>query len=239
MLEIQTILDVDKINSFYGEAHILHQVQLRVKQGEAVAILGRNGAGKTTLLRSILGLTPARTGKISFQGIDITHLPTNEIANLGIGWVPDDRRIFPTLTVRQNLEIAWKKDPDGKVRWDLDRVYRHFPALKDLANQKGETLSGGELQMLSIARTLMGNPKLILLDEPSEGLAPLIIRQVMNIIEELASTNITTVLVEQNSILALRICSRVYVLDDGKTVHEGTAEQLTANEELKKQLLGI
>lgn len=239
MLEMQTILDVAKINSFYGEAHILHQVQLQVKQGEAVAILGRNGAGKTTLLRSILGLTPARTGKISFQGIDITHLPTNEIANLGIGWVPDDRRIFPTLTVRQNLEIAWKKDPDGKVRWDLDRVYRHFPALKDLANQKGETLSGGEQQMLSIARTLMGNPKLILLDEPSEGLAPLIVREVMNIIEELASTNITTVLVEQNSVLALRICSRVYVLDDGKTAHEGTSKELTANEELKKQLLGI
>jgi len=239
MLEMQTILDVVKINSFYGEAHILHQVQLQVKQGEAVAILGRNGAGKTTLLRSILGLTPARTGKISFQGIDITHLPTNEIANLGIGWVPDDRRIFPTLTVRQNLEIARKKDPDGKVRWDLDRVYRHFPALKDLANQKGETLSGGEQQMLSIARTLMGNPKLILLDEPSEGLAPLIVREVMNIIEELASTNITTVLVEQNSVLALRVCSRVYVLDDGKTVHEGTAEELAASEELKRQLLGI
>jgi branched-chain amino acid transport system ATP-binding protein len=239
MLETQTILDVDKINSFYGEAHILHQVQLRVKQGEAVAILGRNGAGKTTLLRSILGLTPARTGKISFQGIDITHLPTNEIANLGIGWVPDDRRIFPTLTVRQNLEIAWKKDPDGKVRWDLDRVYSHFPALKDLANQKGETLSGGELQMLSIARTLMGNPKLILLDEPSEGLAPLIVREMLDIIKELTATNLTTVLVEQNSMLAMMVCSKVYALDNGQNVYEGTAEELLANAQLKQQLLGI
>lgn len=239
MLETQTILDVDKINSFYGEAHILHQVQLRVKQGEAVAILGRNGAGKTTLLRSILGLTPARTGKISFQGIDITHLPTNEIANLGIGWVPDDRRIFPTLTVRQNLEIAWKKDPDGKVRWDLDQVYSHFPALKDLANQKGETLSGGELQMLSIARTLMGNPKLILLDEPSEGLAPLIVREVLDIIKELTATNLTTVLVEQNSMLAMMVCSKVYALDNGQNVYEGTAEELLADAQLKQQLLGI
>jgi branched-chain amino acid transport system ATP-binding protein len=239
MLEMQTILDVVKINSFYGEAHILHQVQLRVKQGEAVAILGRNGAGKTTLLRSILGLTPARTGKISFQGIDITHLPTNEIANLGIGWVPDDRRIFPTLTVRQNLEIARKKDPDGKVRWDLDRVYRHFPALKDLANQKGETLSGGEQQMLSIARTLMGNPKLILLDEPSEGLAPLMVREMMDIIKELTATNLTTVLVEQNSMLAMMVCSKVYALDNGQNVYEGTAKELLADAQLKKQLLGI
>ena len=239
MLEMQTILDVVKINSFYGEAHILHQVQLQVKQGEAVAILGRNGAGKTTLLRSILGLTPARTGKISFQGIDITHLPTNEIANLGIGWVPDDRRIFPTLTVRQNLEIARKKDPDGKVRWDLDRVYRHFPALKDLANQKGETLSGGEQQMLSIARTLMGNPKLILLDEPSEGLAPLMVREMMDIIKELTATNLTTVLVEQNSMLAMMVCSKVYALDNGQNVYEGTAEELLADAQLKRQLLGI
>jgi branched-chain amino acid transport system ATP-binding protein len=239
MLEMQTILDVVKINSFYGEAHILHQVQLQVKQGEAVAILGRNGAGKTTLLRSILGLTPARTGKISFQGTDITHQPTNEIANLGIGWVPDDRRIFPTLTVRQNLEIARKKDPDGKVRWDLDRVYSHFPALKDLANQKGETLSGGEQQMLSIARTLMGNPKLILLDEPSEGLAPLMVREMMDIIKELTATNLTTVLVEQNSMLAMMVCSKVYVLDNGQNVYEGMAEELLADAQLKQQLLGI
>lgn len=239
MHEMQTILDVVKINSFYGEAHILHQVQLRVKQGEAVAILGRNGAGKTTLLRSILGLTPARTGKISFQGIDITHLPTNEIANLGIGWVPDDRRIFPTLTVRQNLEIARKKDPDGKVHWDLDRVYRHFPALKDLAKQKGETLSGGEQQMLSIARTLMGNPRLILLDEPSEGLAPLMVREMIEIIKELTATNLTTVLVEQNSMLAMMVCSKVYALDNGQNVYEGTAKELLADTQLKKQLLGI
>lgn len=143
------------------------------------------------------------------------------------------------MTVQQNLEIARKKGGGKNQEWDLDRVFHHFPKLKELLKQKGETLSGGELQILSIARTLMGNPDLILLDEPSEGLAPLIVREVINIIEELASTNITTILVEQNAILALRICSRVYVLDDGKTAHEGTAEELTANEELKKQLLGI
>jgi len=239
MPEMQTILDVDKINSFYGEAHVLHQIQLEVKKGEAVAILGRNGAGKTTLLRSILGLTPAKTGTIRFEGQDITHLPTNEIANLGLGWVPDNRRIFPTLTVKKNLEIAGKKSTDGKISWDLERVYRHFPALQELMNQKGENLSGGEQQMLSIARTLMGNPSLILLDEPSEGLAPLIVREVMNIIKELTATNLTTVLVEQNSMLALKVCQRVYVLDDGKNVHEGTAEELLSNIQLKQQLLGI
>ena len=239
MVENQTILEVDKIDSFYGEAHVLHQIELEVKEGEAVAVLGRNGAGKTTLLRSILGLTPAKSGTIVFQGKDITHLPTNEIANLGLGWVPDNRRIFPTLTVRQNLDIASKKGIDGKIQWDTERVYRHFPSLKDLANQKGETLSGGEQQMLSIARTLMGNPILILLDEPSEGLAPIIVREVMNIVLELTATNLTTILVEQNSMLALRVCKRVFVLDDGKIVHKGTAEELTANEELKKQLLGI
>ena len=233
------ILDVDRINSFYGEAHVLHDVHLKVLEGESVALLGRNGAGKTTTLRSILGLTPARTGKITFKGQDITNLPTNVIAELGVGWVPDNRRIFPTLSVQQNLEIARKKGGGKNQKWDLDRVFRHFPKLKELLKHKGETLSGGELQILSIARSLMGNPDLILLDEPSEGLAPLIVRELMKIIEELASTNITTILVEQNSILALRICSRVYVLDDGKIVHEGTAEELTANEELKKQLLGI
>lgn len=239
MLDMQTILDVDKINTFYGEAHVLHEIQLEIKKGEAVAILGRNGAGKTTLLRSILGLTPAKSGTIRFEGREITHRPTNEIANLGLGWVPDNRRIFPTLTVRKNLEIASKKGTDGQIHWDLERVYRHFPALKSLANQKGETLSGGEQQMLSIARTLMGNPSLILLDEPSEGLAPLIVREVMDIIQELTATNLTTVLVEQNSMLALRVCTRVYVLDDGQNVYEGTAEDLLADDRLRQQLLGI
>jgi branched-chain amino acid transport system ATP-binding protein len=239
MLEMQTILDVDKINSFYGEAHVLHQIELEVNKGEAVAILGRNGAGKTTLLRSILGLTPAKSGTIRFEGQDITHRPTNEIANLGLGWVPDNRRIFPTLTVRKNLEIASKKGTDGQIHWDLERVYHHFPALKSLASQKGETLSGGEQQMLSIARTLMGNPSLILLDEPSEGLAPLIVREVMEIIKELTATNLTTVLVEQNSMLALRVCTRVYVLDDGQNVYKGTAEELLADDRLRQQLLGI
>jgi len=239
MSEPKPILDVDRINSFYDEAHVLHDVYLQVMQGESIALLGRNGSGKTTTLRSILGLTPAKTGKITFKGRDITRMPTNEIANLGIGWVPDNRRIFPTLTVRKNLEIAKKKRDGSDSEWNLDRIYSHFPMLIDIAKQKGENLSGGEQQILSIARTLMGNPDLILLDEPSEGLAPIIVREVMKIIQELTSTNITTVLVEQNSSLALRVCSRAYVLDDGKTAYEGTSQDFKDDEGLNKQLLGV
>jgi len=236
----EPILDVDNINSYYDEAHVLHDVHLKVREaGEAVALLGRNGAGKTTTLRSILGLTPARSGSVSFKGLDITKLPTNVIANMGIGWVPDNRRIFPTLTVQQNLEIARKKGSEEGHQWSLERIFQHFPKLKDLARQKGDNLSGGEQQMLSIARTMMGNPDLILLDEPSEGLAPLIVREVMSIIQELTEMTITTVLVEQNSALALRVCTKVYVLDDGRTVYEGTAEELLSNVELKQKLLGI
>ncbi len=239
MSEMTTILNVDGIDSFYGEAHVLHRIELEVDTGQAVAVLGRNGAGKTTLMRSILGLTPAKNGTITFQGRDITSMPTNEIANLGLGWVPDNRRIFPTLSVRQNLEIARKKSNAGKIHWDFDRVYHHFPALERLAARKGEMLSGGEQQMLSIARTLMGNPSLILLDEPSEGLAPLMVREVMNIIQELTATQLTTVLVEQNSMLALRVCKKAYVLDDGQNVFKGTADDLLADPRLKQQLLGI
>jgi branched-chain amino acid transport system ATP-binding protein len=239
MSEAQPILDVDRINTFYGEAHVLHDVYLQVMGGESVALLGRNGAGKTTTLRSILGLTPAKTGTITFKGTDVTRLATNDIANLGIGWVPDNRRIFPTLSVQKNLEIAKKQGHREDEGWNLDRVYSHFPMLKNLIRQKGENLSGGEQQMLSIARTLMGNPELILLDEPSEGLAPIIVKEVMNIVQELARTNMTTLLVEQNAVLALRVCSRVYVLDDGKTVYQGSTEELEGNDQLKQELLGI
>ena len=164
------ILKIEAINTFYGEAHVLHDVSLEVHRGETVGLLGRNGAGKTTTLRSIMGLTPAKAGDVVFKGQNITHRFTNEIANMGLGWVPDNRRIFPTLSVQQNLEIARKGKNVIKDGWTLERVYQHFPKLKDLAKRKGDTLSGGEQQMLSIARTLMGNPDLVLLDEPSEGL---------------------------------------------------------------------
>lgn len=239
MAEDIPILELNQISTFYDEAQVLENVNLKVMEGEAVALLGRNGVGKTTTLRSIMGLTPASTGTISFKGHDITHMPTNEIANMGLGWVPDNRRIFPTLTVQQNLEIAHKAGPNGELHWDLDRVYGHFPKLRSMARHKGDTLSGGEQQMLCIARTLMGNPELILLDEPSEGLAPLIVREVMNLIQELTKLKITIVLVEQNAPMALRLCAKVHILEDGKNAYEGMSSDLIADKDLMNRLLSV
>jgi len=231
------MLDVHAINTFYGEAHILHEVSLHVEKGETVSLLGRNGAGKTTTLRSILGLTPARAGRISFKGEDITRLMTHTIARKGVGWVPDNRRIFPTLTVQRNLEIAQRHAAHND--WDLQAIYRHFPILERYRDRKGEFLSGGEQQMLAIARTLMGNPDLLLLDEPSQGLAPKIVREVMSIILELKQKGISILLVEQNSVMALAVSERCYILDDGRIVHESASRELDANKDLKKDLLGI
>ena len=231
------MLTVEVIDTFYGEAQILHQVSLSVEKGEIVCLLGRNGAGKTTTLRSIMGLTPAREGRILFNGEEITKLMPHLIARKGIGWVPDNRRVFPTLTVERNLEIA-RRDL-GRREWDLREMYARFPALERLKDHKGEFLSGGEQQMLAIARTLMGNPALLLLDEPSEGLAPKIVKEVMNIIEGLKKKEISILLVEQNSVMALAVSERSYILDDGRIVYEGKASELNGNKELKKELLGI
>ena len=231
------MLRVESINTFYGEAHILHDVSLRVEKGETVSLLGRNGAGKTTTLRSIMGLTPARRGRVVYEEEDITAMAPHLVARKGVGWVPDNRRIFPTLTVQRNLEIA--KRSRGESEWSLEEIYRHFPALTRLKDHKGEHLSGGEQQMLAIARTLMGNPQLLLLDEPSEGLAPKIVKDVMSIILELKKRGISILLVEQNSVLALAVSDRAYVLDDGRVVYEGAAKELDADREKKKELLGI
>ena len=231
------MLEVKAIHTFYEEAHILHGVSLRVEEGETVSLLGRNGAGKTTTLRSIMGLTPARTGRILFRGEEITKLMPHLIARKGIGWVPDNRRIFPTLTVQRNLEMARRSL--RRKEWDLRAIYEHFPILERLKNHKGEYLSGGEQQMLAIARTLMGNPDLLLLDEPSQGLAPKIVKEVMNIILELKKKGVSILLVEQNSAMALAISDRCYILDDGRVVHESPAKELDDNAGLKKELLGI
>jgi branched-chain amino acid transport system ATP-binding protein len=231
------MLDVHAINTFYGEAHILHEVSLHVGKGETVSLLGRNGAGKTTTLRSILGLTPARAGRISFNGEDITRLMPHMIARMGVGWVPDNRRIFPTLTVQRNLEIARRHA--ARKDWDLQVIYHHFPVLERYKDRKGEFLSGGEQQMLAIARTLMGNPALLLLDEPSQGLAPKIVREVMSIILELKQKGISILLVEQNSVMALAVSERCYILDDGRIVHESASRELDSNKDLKRDLLGI
>ncbi|MBW2057751.1 MAG: ABC transporter ATP-binding protein [Deltaproteobacteria bacterium] len=231
------MLTLEKVNTFYGEAHILFDISLQIGQGETVCLLGRNGAGKTTLVRSIMGLTPARSGSIVFKGEDITRLPPYEIAKRGIGFVPDTRRIFPNLSVRRNLEVGRKEG--GLNHWSLETVYGHFPQLRALEGQYGEYLSGGEQQMLAIARTLMGNPELILLDEPSEGLAPKMVMEVMKIIRELKETGMSILLVEQYSTLALGMADRSYVLDKGHLIHEGDARELFENLDLRKKLLGI
>ena len=233
------MLAVEKIQTFYGDAQVLFDVSLTVEAGEVVALLGRNGAGKTTTIRSIMGLTPPRAGRIVFQGQEIANLPPYTIANRGVGFVPDNRRIFPTLTVKQNLELAKKRGNRSHDGWTLEGIYHHFPKLKEIEGRKGEVLSGGEQQMLTIARTLMGNPDLVLLDEPTEGLSPLMVMEVMKIIRELKEKGETILLVEQNSTLALSVSQRAYILENGHIVYAGPAGALSTDGEAKQRYLGI
>ncbi len=230
------ILDIDNIHTFYGETHVLYDVSLQVGRGEVVSLLGPNGAGKTTTLRSILGLTPARSGTIIFDDKDVTRLATHEIAKAGIGWVPDDRRIFPSLTVRRNLSIARKS---SKFRsWDLKEAFKLFSALEYLMDRECENLSGGEMQMVAISRVLLGAPGLVLFDEPTQGLAPKVAQDVMSAVQHLKSEGISVLLVEHNALSALAVSDRVYIMDLGKIVHEGSASDLLENEDLRKTLLG-
>jgi branched-chain amino acid transport system ATP-binding protein len=230
------MLEVERIDSFYGETQVLFDVSLKVSAREVVALLGASGAGKTTTLRSILGLTPARRGAIRFDGADVTRAPTYEIARAGIGWVPDDRRIFPTLTVERNLAIARKK---GRFReWRQGEIFEIFSALEYLMARECENLSGGEMQMVAIARALLGAPGLVLLDEPSQGLAPKIVQDVMRTIRRLKAEGLSVLLVEQHARNALEVSDRVYVMDLGRIVHEGPARALLDDPELAKELTG-
>jgi branched-chain amino acid transport system ATP-binding protein len=230
------ILDVASIETFYGETQALFGVSLAVAPGEVVALLGPNGAGKTTTLRSILGLTPARAGTIRFDGRDITRRPTHEIARAGIGWVPDDRRVFPALTVERNLRIAVKRT---RFRaWREREVLEIFSALEHLRGRDCENLSGGEMQMVALARALLGAPGLVLLDEPTQGLAPRVVEDVVRTIRRLRTEGIAALLVEQNALTALSVADRVYVMDRGLIVHTGPAAALLADAPLRRRLLG-
>ena len=205
-------------------------------KGEVVSLLGPNGAGKTTTLRSILGLTPARSGTIIFDDQDVTRMPTHEIARAGIGWVPDDRRIFPSLTVRRNLSIARKT---SKFRsWDLKEAFSLFSALEYLMDRECENLSGGEMQMVAISRVLLGSPGLVLFDEPTQGLAPKVAQDVMSTVQHLKAEGISVLLVEHNALSALAVSDRVYIMDLGKIIYEGSARKLLEDEGLRKKLLG-
>lgn len=231
------MLSIDRIDTFYGETQALFKVSLEVAAGEVVALLGSNGAGKTTTLRSILGLTPARAGSVHFDGREITHTPTHEIAQSGIGWVPDDRRIFPTLTVARNLAIARKKTRFRS--WSEKECFEIFSALEYLMHRECENLSGGEMQMVAISRALIGAPGLVLFDEPSQGLAPKVVQDVMKTITRLRSEGIGVLVVEQNVQSALAVADRAYVMRLGQIVHEGPAAQLREDAALRRQLLGV
>jgi branched-chain amino acid transport system ATP-binding protein len=231
------MLALEAIHSFYGETEALFGVSLEVRTGEVVALLGPNGAGKTTTLRSILNLTDVRAGRIRFDGAEITRAPTHLIARRGIGWVPDDRRIFPTLTVERNLSIA-KKSSRFRA-WSLEECFALFSALEYLRHRECENLSGGEMQMVAIARALVGSPGLVLLDEPSQGLAPKIVQDVMRAIGRLKAEGVAVLLVEQNPLAALGAADRVYVMDKGLIVHQGAARALLEDAALRRRLLGL
>jgi branched-chain amino acid transport system ATP-binding protein len=219
------ILEVKNIYTSYGLSQILFGVSLKVAEGEVISLLGRNGVGKTTTLRSIMGLTPPRSGEILWKGKNIAGKTPHQIAKLGIGFVPEDRRIFADLTVWENLDVAIKPSLGAKNLWTLERVFELFPALQPIQTRRGGFLSGGEQQMLTIARTLMGNPDLLLLDEPSEGLAPIVVQQLGDQIKRLRQEGMTILLCEQNSRFSLDLCDRLYILEKGEVRYSGTVAE--------------
>lgn len=230
------MLAVEGIHTFYGLSHILFGVSLRVEPGEVVCLLGRNGAGKTTTMKSIMGLTPPKRGRIRFKDEEITGKQPYLLARKGIAYVPDDRRIFVDLTVKENLEIAERRGREAEG-WDMERVYELFPALKDIESRKGGCLSGGEQKMLAIARALMGNPELLLLDEPTEGLAPVLVHVLEEQVRRLKEGGLTVFLAEQNVRSALRLSDRGYIIDNGQIRYQGSVGELRENEEVRKKYL--
>lgn len=230
------MLTVREIDTYYGESQVLFGVSLRVRKGEVVALLGPSGAGKTTTLRSILGLTPARAGAIEWKDRDVTRWPTHRIARLGIGWVPDDRRVFPTLTAARNLSIARKPSPFNA--YSVDECTEIFPALRDLLPRDCENMSGGELQMVSISRALVGGPGLVLFDEPSQGLAPKVAQDVMRTIRALRDSGVSVLVVDQNVRTILDVADRVYVMHAGRIVYEGEAAALR-DDQAARATLGL
>lgn len=229
-----TVLRANDIHTFYGKSHILHGVSLEVNEGEIVAVLGRNGAGKTTTVRSLVGLTPPRQGRCEIFGNDTTRWPAHRIAGSGVGYVPEGRKIFGSLTVLENLKVPQARPGS----WDIDRVFKLFPRLAERKSQLGRQLSGGEQEMLSIARPLLLNPRIMLLDEPSQGLAPLIVNEVMQVVRRMREDGLSVLLIEQNAPLSLSIADRAYILDDGKVVYSGKADELAKDTELVNKLAG-
>jgi branched-chain amino acid transport system ATP-binding protein len=238
------LLEVKDLNTFYGESHVLQGLSLNVAQGELVALLGRNGMGKSTTLKTIMGLVKSKSGHVIFEGTDITGLPPYKAAQAGIGYVPEERRIFPDLSVYDNLLLGIKggkiKNPNDPNVWTIDRIYSHFPKLKERCNQQGRFLSGGEQQMLSIGRSLMGNPRLLLVDEPTEGLAPIMVQEVRNVLEEInKKAGVSILLVEHNLKVALSLAHRVYLMGKAHIGYQGTVEELRNSQDVRAKYLEV
>jgi branched-chain amino acid transport system ATP-binding protein len=231
------ILEVQDIHTYYGEAYVLQGLSLRLEQGQILGLLGRNGVGKSTLVNSIVGFTPPRRGKIVFKGDDITHNSSFETVRKGMGLVPQGRRVFPTLSVEENLKVAGRSTE--RHGWNMERVFDMFPRLRERRDQRAKTLSGGEQQMLAIGRGLMTNPDCLIMDEPSEGLAPIIIQGVWEAIGKLKKEGLSILLVEQNASLALKLVDYVHVMSKGQVVYSSRPEELWANDEIKHSYLGI
>ncbi|MGQ7846609.1 ABC transporter ATP-binding protein [Granulosicoccus sp. 3-233] len=233
-----TLLEVDGIHTSYGISDVLFDISVRVEAGESVGLLGRNGVGKSTTMRSIMGLTPPSQGSVSWKGQKVNGMPTSDIARLGVGFVPEDRRVFPDLTVWENLDIARRMHGDAE-QWDEQKVYALFPELERFRDRRGGHLSGGQQQMLTIARSLMGNPELLLLDEPSEGLAPLVVDKLKEQIAALQAAGLSLVLAEQNLNFVLDLSDRVYILEKGEVKFEGTSDELRQSPELVSRYLSV
>jgi branched-chain amino acid transport system ATP-binding protein len=236
------MLQLSNVNAYYGKSHVLFDVSMEIRQGEIVGLLGRNGVGKTTTFRTVIGLTPPASGSIVFNGQEVAQKKPHQIAMCGIGFVPEERCIFPNLTVHQNLVMGIKPGCYRKKvesGWSLDRCYEHFPFLRDKIHQRGGTLSGGEMQILTIARTLMGNPDLIMIDEPTEGLSPLMVAEVSMVIREIHASGTTVLLVEQKLPLVLGLAQRVYIMSKGVIRWEGTSELLKQRDDVCKQYLEV
>jgi branched-chain amino acid transport system ATP-binding protein len=233
-----TMLSVCDVHTYYGDSHVLQGVSLQVEKGTVAAVVGRNGVGKTTLCRSIVGLTAARSGRVVFNEIEITRVPPHRICRLRIGLVPQGRRIFSSLTVHENLAIAVQPDSDASA-WDIERVLAVFPRLAERRRHRGNELSGGEQQMLAIARALVANPVLLVMDEPTEGLAPALVAEVASLIRRLKDEGRSVLLVEQNAVFAVKVADHVHVMSKGRIVHSSEPAALWANEEIKTRLLGV
>lgn len=236
------LLEVNRLNTYYGQSHALQNMSLNVCEGEVVALLGRNGMGKSTTLKSIMGLLKPRSGKVVFNGKDITGLSPHRIARTGVGYVPEERRIFPNLSVLDNLMMGVKGgkiDQTDPGAWTIEKVFEHFPFMKDRTHQKGAHLSGGEQQMLTIGRTLMGNPKLLMVDEPTEGLSPIMVREVRDVLKKISRAGISILLVEHNLKMAMSVAHRVYLMGKAHLGFSGTIAELEANAEAKAKYLEV